>query len=153
MIYDIKAHPTKYAGTMFRSRLEARWAAFFDLARLRWVYEPFDLNGWTPDFLLRTSVGDVLAEVKPVTLEKATWKRMAERFYNKALDARYDHWVLLLGVSPTPYPAVGIGVVWNDWCSQGGPEVRIAIKEGLRVKDSDELWNQANNRVQRKPVA
>ena len=25
------AHPTRYAGVNFRSRLEAKWAAFFDL--------------------------------------------------------------------------------------------------------------------------
>ena len=31
MNYTIKAIPTTYAGVRFRSRLEARWAAFFDL--------------------------------------------------------------------------------------------------------------------------
>lgn len=50
MKYDIKAHPTNYNGVMFRSRLEARWAAFFDLAGWSWEYEPIDLNGWSPDF-------------------------------------------------------------------------------------------------------
>lgn len=50
MKYDIKAHPTNYAGVTFRSRLEARWAAMFDLIGWSWEYEPIDLNGWTPDF-------------------------------------------------------------------------------------------------------
>jgi hypothetical protein len=31
---------TEYAGARFRSRLEARWAAFFDLCGWRWEYEP-----------------------------------------------------------------------------------------------------------------
>jgi hypothetical protein len=53
MNYDIKAIETKYAGTIFRSRLEARWAAFFDVFGWSWVYEPFDLEGWLPDFLLK----------------------------------------------------------------------------------------------------
>lgn len=60
----IKAIPTEYAGYMFRSRLEARWAAFFDLLGWEWEYEPFDLNGYIPDFIL-TSAEPILVEVKP----------------------------------------------------------------------------------------
>lgn len=36
----IKAIETHYAGCRFRSRLEARWAVFFDTARIKWQYEP-----------------------------------------------------------------------------------------------------------------
>jgi hypothetical protein len=32
----------RYAGVRFRSRLEARWAGFFDGIGSRWNYEPFD---------------------------------------------------------------------------------------------------------------
>lgn len=35
----IKAIETWYAGHNFRSRLEARWAVFFDALSIRWVYE------------------------------------------------------------------------------------------------------------------
>lgn len=31
---------TRYAGCRFRSRLEARWAVFFDVLGIRWQYEP-----------------------------------------------------------------------------------------------------------------
>lgn len=58
--------PTIYRDVQFRSRLEARWAVFFDLLRWPWQYEPFDLEGWIPDFLIRGSLGPVLVEVKPV---------------------------------------------------------------------------------------
>ncbi len=34
------ALPTKYAGITFRSRLEARWAVFFDTLGIEWEYEP-----------------------------------------------------------------------------------------------------------------
>ncbi len=62
---DRKAIPTLYRGVQFRSRLEAKWAAFFDAMGWPWQYEPFDLAGWIPDFL----IGDrLVAEVKPVTL-------------------------------------------------------------------------------------
>jgi len=45
--------PTKYKDIQFRSRLEAKWAAFFDLMNWNWEYEPFDLDGWFPDFLIK----------------------------------------------------------------------------------------------------
>jgi hypothetical protein len=53
----IKAIETRYKGYRFRSRLEARWAVFFDKIGLEWLYEPegFDLGeiGWyLPDFYL-----------------------------------------------------------------------------------------------------
>jgi hypothetical protein len=31
---------TRYNGVNFRSRLEAKWAAFFDLAGWSWEYQP-----------------------------------------------------------------------------------------------------------------
>ena len=52
----LKAIETEYRGYRFRSRLEARWAVFFDEAGIEWVYEPqgFDVNGryYLPDFYL-----------------------------------------------------------------------------------------------------
>ncbi len=61
--------PTMYDGVQYRSRLEARWARMFDLMGWKHQYEPFDLNGWIPDFLLLAEGGrkDVLVEVKPIT--------------------------------------------------------------------------------------
>lgn len=62
--YDIKAIPTTHNGTKYRSRLEARWGAFFDLLGWQVQYEPFDLDGWAPDFLI-DEASKVLVEVKP----------------------------------------------------------------------------------------
>lgn len=39
------AIPTRYSGVQFRSRLEAKWAAMFDLFGWSWEYEPFDCVG------------------------------------------------------------------------------------------------------------
>lgn len=62
------AHPTLYKGIMFRSRLEAKWAAYFDARGWAWVYEPFDLLGYTPDFSVTIYPdGEFLTEVKPAT--------------------------------------------------------------------------------------
>lgn len=53
---EIKAIETEYAGCRFRSRLEARWAVFFDALRVQWEYEPqgYDIRGkaYLPDFWL-----------------------------------------------------------------------------------------------------
>jgi hypothetical protein len=62
--YTIAAIPTLYRGRMYRSRLEARWAAFFDRLGWKHEYEPFDMGKWSPDFAL-TEFG-VLVEVKPI---------------------------------------------------------------------------------------
>jgi hypothetical protein len=48
---------TRYAGCLFRSRLEARWAVFFDQLAIPWRYEHqgYDLGpegAYLPDFLL-----------------------------------------------------------------------------------------------------
>lgn len=70
---EIRSIDTEYKGYLFRSRLEARWAVFFDACGVDWEYEPegFDLgNGvcYLPDFLLhdvRGRVnGDLYVEVK-----------------------------------------------------------------------------------------
>lgn len=54
----LRAIDTQYAGCLFRSRLEARWAVFFDHLLLEWRYEPqgFVLDDsealYLPDFWL-----------------------------------------------------------------------------------------------------
>lgn len=64
--YSMKAIPTTFAGVRMRSRLEARWAAFFTNCGWKWTYEPFDTDGWAPDFTLHMPAGDIYVEVKPV---------------------------------------------------------------------------------------
>ncbi len=62
------AIPTIYRGIQMRSRLEAKWAHVFDSLKWRWEYEPIDLNGWIPDFVVRLPVlrKPMLVEIKPV---------------------------------------------------------------------------------------
>ncbi len=52
----IKAIETRYKGYKFRSRLEARYAVFFDSLGLEWTYEQegFDMDGvcYLPDFFI-----------------------------------------------------------------------------------------------------
>jgi hypothetical protein len=66
----MRAIETHYKGYRFRSRLEARWAVFFDSLGIEWVYEPegFELSDgsrYLPDFWLPSFSGGMWAEVKP----------------------------------------------------------------------------------------
>lgn len=64
----LNALETSYAGCRFRSRIEARWAVFFDAMAIRWEYEPqgFHLpsGNYLPDFRLRFGDHHVWWEVK-----------------------------------------------------------------------------------------
>lgn len=75
----MQAIETRYHGHRFRSRLEARWAVFFDAFGVAWEYEPqgYDLGAlgyYLPDFII---AGRVIVEVKPPTYEESEedWDR------------------------------------------------------------------------------
>lgn len=93
------AIPTTYADTNFRSRLEARWAAFFDLVGWQWTYEPFDADGYIPDFLIHGK--------RPLFVEVGPCVTGADyEAKSKKADARHhllQHDVLVVGVSPVAW--------------------------------------------------
>ena len=84
---------TEYGGVIFRSQLEARWAAYFDRRGITWEYEPARFDGWTPDFRLALDGAQIYAEVKPVTEFPMD---VAQRILNAGCDAD----VLILGQAP-----------------------------------------------------
>jgi len=92
--YNIKAIPTMYNGVQFRSRLEATWAAFFDLCEWDWDYEPIDLDGWIPDFIIHGGI-DIYVEVKPF-IKLEDFNDVIDKIYKTKIE---EH-ILLLGLSP-----------------------------------------------------
>lgn len=64
----ISAIETRYKGYRFRSRLEARWAMFFDRVGLTWTYESDPINvageAYLPDFIVEVGGKQVMHEVK-----------------------------------------------------------------------------------------
>lgn len=94
----IKAIETKYAGCLFRSRLEARWAVVFDRLGIRWEYEPegFELDDtrYLPDFRL-PGMGGLFVEVKS-SLENPS------DFQKPALLAAQGEAVVVLAGIPEP---------------------------------------------------
>ena len=73
----MKAIETRYKGHRFRSRLEARWAVFFDAMGIDYRYEPegFNLGGlwYLPDFYLPKE--GMWIEVKPGNLTQDEYRK------------------------------------------------------------------------------
>lgn len=76
----LKAIETIYRGYRFRSRLEARWAVFFDECGVKWGYEVegFQLpSGWyLPDFYLPEA--NCFVEIKPSEPDARTYQLAGE---------------------------------------------------------------------------
>lgn len=115
---------TCYRGINFRSRLESRWACFFDECGWRWTYEPFDLPGWIPDFQIE---GRILAEVKPFTVGDE-WKSEAASIGRSLRRSGRKDEVALLGVSPRfgDREADAYGTVFLGWITDEAGEVDSA---------------------------
>lgn len=95
---EYKAIETHYNGYRFRSRLEARWAVFFDHAHIKYEYEPegFELDDGTkylPDFYLPE--GGYYVEVKPPRVNAFEGIEKASKFVGHGIDK-----LLILGNIP-----------------------------------------------------
>ncbi|NPD67275.1 hypothetical protein HN018_06770 [Lichenicola cladoniae] len=101
MEYTVAAIPTTYNGRRYRSRLEAKWAAFFDLLKWSAEYEPFDLGKWSPDFQIYSPESRGLIEVKPwVNQSIETCDRVVEACCRHGFDDFGDY-AWLTNVAPT----------------------------------------------------
>src|ERR1700744_44402 len=118
MDYTIKAIPTKYNGRQYRSRLEARWAAFFDVLGWAHEYEPFDLGSWSPDFLLRGPTGEsCIVEVKPLlSFDEEEALKMERAPLSPDTTERN---LLLLGVAPVAHSKAGVQIGWWSAIHEG----------------------------------
>jgi hypothetical protein len=95
MEYNIKSKPTIYNKQRYRSRLEARVACFFDRIGWRHSYEPFDLDGWTPDFAVYgTDNRMLLVEVKPFIDDD-----IISQYFEKVNKSKHEYPCILLDVS------------------------------------------------------
>jgi hypothetical protein len=126
----LKPIETHYRGYRFRSRLEARWAVFFDRCGIEWTYEDqgFDLNGtpYLPDFWLpkwATFVEikpDFLGLEKPLAMAKAGAEIMV--LYGKPWPWEYGVWCNVQpGKTLIPFPTAQFYICLN--CQRVGLKV------------------------------
>ena len=117
--------PTKYKNIQFRSRLEARWACFYDQLKWDWIYEPFDYKGWIPDFLINSKL---LIEIKPIT------------DFDKDVDfIQWDtnYTVMLSGVKP-----ISLGtMIITGWDKRGEPYLLKQHNDIFGLSLWCESWN------------
>lgn len=124
--YRIQAVPTTYKHIEFDSRLEARWAAFFDECGWKWVYHPVDLGGWFPDFALTGFMADgqdMLVEVKPLSeFDSGVWRQMVA-----ATTGDMPLWLTNGGPVDCDGPGVSVGwrTVYVDWAEEWGSDVAV----------------------------
>lgn len=173
MEYTIAAIPTEYRGRRYRSRLEARWAAFFDLLGWHHEYEPCDLGSWSPDFALwgKQPNRPVLVEIKPIEgWDRQTARKMADAYDCYTMTASH---LLLLGFSPfgtqlgwlaepRDYEASWTEALFGatlegradfvpnagDWCQES---ILWEAQYDLERLDPEALWIKAANHVQWRP--
>lgn len=124
----IAAIETRYKGYHFRSRLEARWAVFFDALGLTWRYEPegykTPLGYYLPDFFLSCGNGSrgPWVEVKGVAPTREEIGKLAA-----VCDATCAYGHLVSG--PPEF---------EDVCTPSWNTTHIRIhKEGFRDGDED----------------
>ena len=147
MTYTVKAHPTRYSGVQFRSRLEARWAAFFDLMGWKWSYEAVDLHGWVPDFHLIIphcisrdcdEAHELYVEVKP----------------HRAIEEFIGHPVSYQDPYSVPAPAMfGLSPDCTEWqmSHKHGDNIYLVPAWGAEAETVSEMWKEAGNVVQWSP--
>ncbi len=158
--------PTLYDGVRYRSRLEARYAAFFTEIGWRFQYEPMDLDGYIPDFLVYFTQRPLLFEVKGFDeeLQVAQFKIDLSGWTGDSLIACGEVTGQTVGYIHLQDPHV---VTWEEadlfFCincggvavAPGGGDWRCrhcGANEGhVGSFDPTEAWARSGNRVQWRP--
>ncbi len=137
----IKAIETRYAGCRFRSRLEARWAVFFDTMGIRWEYEPKGFvtaaGPYLPDFRLPDL--RLFVEVKGVDPNQRDLDRCRE--IALACQRHGGDLIILVGDIPRDPPVTGLRLVPENpfdedsetfvWESRRFWELKHATRNGV----------------------
>jgi hypothetical protein len=138
--------PTVYRGVQFRSRIEARWAAFFDKLKWDWECEPIDLSGYIPDFVLAFSYAPLLVEVKNAIDVPAE----LEQHKPKIVLSSWEHEAVIVGARigfPSPGEALcGLfgerhrGPGFLEWAWDDARLFRCVACRGVSVHPANGSW-------------
>lgn len=140
---DIKPIETVYKGYRFRSRLEARWAVFFDALGIEYEYEPegFDLGDgiyYLPDFYLPHD--DVWVEIKGKQLDDSEREKIM-RFCKAKCDLAHDgsRFRLLEGQIPDIFEAQMVDKNGNPFIMTGIPSFVYVSPDSMLKVDEEQL--------------
>lgn len=144
---SLKAITTLYKGYRFRSRLEARWAIFFDAASIGWEYEPegYQLGNskYLADFKLKTfgkHAVDLFVEIKPNKPKPEVLKACYELASTEKTDL-----VIICGTPDLPEFAD----VQEKWKLKSGHVILLIPGKYYKGDEVDgsanfDVWNQTN---------
>ena len=167
----IKAIETLYKGYRFRSRLEARWAVFFDTLGVEWLYESegFETSDgyrYLPDFKITLDSTTYWVEVKgdPNWLKQDfdtvfhihDFGGILPEFSQNGLQDEIPNGLILLGEIPTPrfgimfVPVIGhrkgVNLYWRAFTSVGLVKLEQIANFFLRIiSDENYLFDLKTN--------
>ena len=136
-----------YQGLEFKTRLEAKWAAFFDLAEWSWWVNPIAIGDWRPDFKVKFKCehsecgGDhtLLASILPVTCLNGFTDHPC-RSHNYIVKNEQGEWQADGGAAFGINPSV---TRWEITHGAGGGMEELYF----RIPNADELWQTAETLV------
>jgi hypothetical protein len=113
-------------GIQFRSRIEAQWAYIFENLEWNWEYEPLDLDGYIPDFIINFYDSEILIEIKGDT---NIWENYEEH-KNKIIKSGWKKPFAILG------SRYKISEYWDDNnCPNIGKVSYIPQEDGKWITD------------------
>ena len=119
----IKPIETVYNGYKFRSRLEARWAVFFDACNIKYHYEPegFQLSDgekYLPDFYLDDF--EIYVEIKPFDKSVVSYVGDGNKWEKKCRQFRSTTGTAILLCYGDPAEDLNKYLFAYDLCDSGG---------------------------------
>lgn len=139
VLYEIQPKPTVYNHILYRSRLEAKWAAFFDFVGWDYEYEPEPFKTWSPDFTIHSL--NCYAEVKP-------YSYLNEDLINKIQPYSKEYrCALLFDDIVIEENAFYIGKYFNQREGLILNDFTIPYTGNFNDYMIDKLWREAQNKV------
>lgn len=108
--------PITINGIRFRSLVEARWAEMFSKLGWEWEYEPIELNGYIPDFIIKFPYRHLLVEVKGETNMENI-----EQYADKIIKSGWDgEFLLVCSVLNDDDDGIYLGLLGATQCNHMG---------------------------------
>ncbi len=124
--------PTTYRGINFRSRLEAKYAAIFDQLGWTWEYEPVDLKGWIPDFVIKGRK-PIYVEIKPVW-DHDEVERVGSEIVTalnlRSEDAKAEALICGAHLPENNFGVPALGWLWDSWDNSWSPSHVFKLEGG-----------------------
>ena len=138
----------------FRSRLEAQWAYMFEEFKWKWEYEPIDLLGYIPDFIIDFPKHKILVEIKPETVIPRdpasdcppTWKVHIDKIIKSGwegdfliLGASYDFYTddwMLVGIGGYILDQESLNSFYND---------EQYYLDSIHIRKYKDVWQMGGN--------